>query len=74
MVTALLMSASFMTITGGDDYYAKYSQPMLDTAAGEDKKALVIEGADHIYHVFEPETSSAGKVIEATAERFAETL
>lgn len=74
MAALVRWSGPFMTITGGDDYYAKYSQPMLDTAAGEDKKALVIEGADHIYHVFEPETSSAGKVIEATAERFAETL
>ncbi len=74
MAALATWNGPFMTITGGDDYYAKYSQPMFEAATGKDKKALVIDGADHIYHVFEPDTSSAGKVIEVTAERFAATL
>lgn len=64
---------AFMTITGADDYYAMYSQPMVE-AAGGDAEALVIEGADHIYHVFEPDLSSVGQVIETTVARFAATL
>ena len=65
---------AFLSITGGDDYYARYSQPMLDAAAGADKQALVIDGADHIYHVFEPALSSVQQVVETTVRRFAETL
>lgn len=67
-------SGAFLTITGADDYYAMYSQPMLDAAAGTDKEALVIEGADHIYHVFEPDLSSVDQVVTVTADRFAGTL
>ncbi len=63
----------FMTITGADDYYAMYSQPMVETAGGA-AEALVIEGADHIYHVFEPDLSSVAQVIETTVARFAGTL
>ena len=47
---------------------------MLDAAAGTDKEALVIEGADHIYHVFEPDLSSVDQVVTVTADRFAGTL
>jgi pimeloyl-ACP methyl ester carboxylesterase len=64
----------FLTITGADDYYVQYSAPMAEAAAGEDVEALVIEGADHIYHVFDPAASSAGQVIETTVARFAGTL
>lgn len=65
---------AFLTIMGSEDYYARYSQPMFDAAAGSDKDAVVIEGADHIFNVFEGEKSSAGQVIELTTARFAATL
>ncbi|MDP0927981.1 alpha/beta hydrolase [Paracoccus onubensis] len=64
----------FMMINGEDDFYRQYATPMMEAAAGTDKKALVIEGADHIYHVYTPSRSKAGQVIEATVERFRETL
>ncbi len=63
-----------LSITGADDYYAMYSAPMAQTAGGEDVEAVVIDGADHIYHVFDPDASSVARVIEMTTARFAETL
>ncbi len=63
----------FLTITGADDYYTRYSAPMVEAAMGQ-AEALVIEGADHIYHVFEPELSSVDQVVTVTADRFAGTL
>lgn len=63
----------FLTITGSQDYYAMYS-PLMQAAAGGEAQALVIDGADHIYHVFEPAASSVDQVIAATTERFAQTL
>lgn len=64
----------FMVINGEDDFYRKYAAPMIEAAAGADRKALLIEGADHIFHVYTPSRSKAFEVIEATAARFAETL
>lgn len=64
----------FLSITGSQDYYAMYSEPMREAAGGEDAQALVIEGADHIYHVFDPAASSVEQVISVTTARFAETL
>lgn len=65
---------AFLTITGGDDYYAMYSEPMRNLAGGDDVQALVISGADHIYHVFDPDASSVDRVIEVTTARFVDTL
>lgn len=65
---------AFLTITGDQDYYAKYSGPMGEAASGAPKDVLVIEGADHIFNVFDPATSSVPVVIERTTAFFAETL
>lgn len=64
----------YLTITGSEDYYVRYSDPMAAAAAGEDVEKVVIEGADHIFNVFDPATSTAGEVIDRTASRFAATL
>ena len=64
----------FMTIAGSQDYYAIYPEQFLAAAPGADKAALVIDGADHIYHVFEPDLSSVAQVIAETVARFAATL
>lgn len=65
---------AFMTINGADDFYLPYAAPLLNAAAGQDKLALVIPDADHIFHVYTPSKSLAAQVIEATVQRFAETL
>jgi hypothetical protein len=43
-------------------------------AAGGVAEALVIEAADRIYNVFEPDLSSVVQVIATTVARFAGTL
>lgn len=65
---------AYLSITGDQDYYHRYSAPMLEAAAGAPKDALVIEGADHIFNVFDPETSSVATVIDRTTAFFIENL
>ena len=67
-------SGPFMTIAGSEDYYAVYPAQFLNASPGTDKVALVIEGADHIFHLFDPDLSSAAQVIAETVARFAATL
>lgn len=62
-----------LTITGTEDYYHRYAQPMMDAAPGA-AESLVMEGADHIFNVFDPAAPHAAAVIAATVARFAETL
>lgn len=64
----------FLSITGSQDYYAMYAPVMQEAAGGGDVQVLVIEGADHIYHVFDAAASSVDQVISVTTERFAQTL
>jgi uncharacterized protein len=64
----------FLTIAGAEDYYAMYSDLMVAASTADDTEALVIEGADHIYNVFDPATSTAAQVIETTVTRFSATL
>lgn len=47
---------------------------LLQAAVGDDKRSLVIEGGDHVFHVYTPSRSMAGQVIEATVARFRDTL
>lgn len=65
---------AFMTINGADDFYLPYAAPLLQSAAGTDKVALVIPDADHIFHVYTPSKSLAGPLIEATVARFDDSL
>ena len=64
----------YLSVTGSEDYYVQYSAPMLEAAKGSPKEALVIDGADHIFNVFDPATSSVATVIEATTAFFAANL
>ena len=47
---------------------------LLQAAVGDDKRSLVIEGGDYVFHVYTPSRSVAGQVIEATVARFRDTL
>ncbi|MTH34314.1 alpha/beta fold hydrolase [Paracoccus limosus] len=65
---------AFLTINGSDDPYLKYAPALLQAAAGQDKRALVIPGGDHMFNVYQPSRSSAAEVIGITADQFARTL
>lgn len=64
----------FMTVNGSDDPYRKYAPALTDAAAGVDKVAVVIDGGDHVFHVYTPSKSMADQVITATVTRFKRTL
>lgn len=46
----------------------------LAIAPGEPKEKLIVEGGDHIFHVFDGEKGQAKRVIGATVDWFARTL
>ncbi len=46
----------------------------LRLAPGDPKEKLILEGADHIFNVFKPESGPAARAVEATAAWFARTL
>jgi pimeloyl-ACP methyl ester carboxylesterase len=46
----------------------------LAVAAGEPKEKLRIDGADHVFNVFQPETGHAANAVAATAAWFQRTL
>jgi hypothetical protein len=64
----------FLTINGSDDPYLKYAPMLMSAATGIDKRAEVIAGADHVFHVYQPSRSSVAQVIDITAGQFARTL
>lgn len=47
---------------------------LLNAAGGSPKERLRIEGADHIFNVFQPETGHATRAVEATVAWFQRTL
>lgn len=64
----------YLAIAGGDDFAAAYTQKYVGEVKGSPKKALVLPGENHIYHVLSDNQKPAEKVIATTAEWFGETL
>lgn len=65
---------AFLTINGSEDPYLKYAPALMQAAAGDDTRAMVIPGADHMFNVYQPSRSSAAEVIKITVDQFARTL
>lgn len=63
-----------LIINGEDDPYRKYAPRMLEAAAGQDKRAVVMQGSDHVFHVYKPSQSRVLDVIELMVARFGQTL
>lgn len=58
-----------LIVTGTDDYLHHRAAPMAAAAAGR-AETLAIEGADHIFHVFDPAAPQAGQAIAGTVAWF----
>jgi len=65
---------SFLTVRGTQDFLPQRDDALLAAAPGEPKEKLILEGADHIFNVFQPEAGHAKRVIEATVAWFERTL
>ena len=69
-------NGALLLVAGTDDVVVpqEVSEGATTASASEDVTLELIEGADHIYHVFEESLSSAQQVIDMTADWFATKL
>lgn len=65
---------ALLGLRGSDDMLPRYEDRIMAVAGAAPEQAVVIGGADHIFHVFDPEKSSEGRVLDLTLRWFAETL
>jgi pimeloyl-ACP methyl ester carboxylesterase len=65
---------AFLTVRGTKDFLPQHDEAFLQLATGEPREKLVIEGADHIFNVFQPELGHAQRAVEATVDWFGRTL
>lgn len=65
---------AFLTVRGTKDFLPQHDEAFLQIAPGEPREKLVIEGADHIFNVFQPELGHARRAVEATVAWFENTL
>lgn len=65
---------AFLTVRGTKDFLPQHDEAFLQIAPGEPKEKLMIEGADHIFNVFQPELGYARQAVEATVAWFGRTL
>ncbi len=65
---------AFLTVRGTKDMLPQHDEALLRFAPGEPKEKLVIEGADHIFNVFQPELGHAARAVGITVTWFDRTL
>lgn len=65
---------AFLTVRGTRDFLPQHDEAFLQIAPGEPREKLVIEGADHIFNVFQPELGHAKRAAEVTVDWFGRTL
>jgi len=65
---------AFLTVRGTKDFLPQHDKAFLQLATGEPREKLVIDGADHIFNVFQPELGHATRAVQATVEWFERTL
>jgi len=65
---------AFLTVRGTKDFLPQHDEAFLQIATGELREKLIIEGADHIFNVFQPELGHATRAVEATVAWFQRTL
>ena len=65
---------AFLTVRGTRDFLPQHDEVFLQIATGEPREKLIIEGADHIFNVFQPELGHATRAVGATVDWFGRTL
>jgi len=65
---------AFLSVRGAEDYLGPHEAEFLKIAPGRPAEAVIIGGADHIFHVFDGEQGQSARVIEVTVAWFGRTL
>lgn len=65
---------AFLSVRGSDDMLPQHEAEFMRIAKGRPAEAVVIAGADHIFHVFQPELGQASRALEVTVAWFVRTL
>jgi len=65
---------ALLSVRGSDDYLPPQEREYLQHAKGNPREALIIGGADHIFHAFEPARGLAARASAATVTWFEQTL
>jgi hypothetical protein len=65
---------AFLSVRGSDDFLPQHEAEFMKIAPGRPAEALVIGGADHIFHVFEGAKGQSARVIDLTVAWFSRTL
>lgn len=65
---------AFLTVRGSKDYLPQRDLDLIRIAPGKPAQAEMIDGADHVFNVFEAGSPAAQRVIDITANWLAKTL
>ncbi len=65
---------AFLSVRGSADFLPVHEVEFLKIAPGRPAEAVIIGGADHIFHVFQPELGQAARALEVTVAWFVRTL
>jgi len=65
---------ALLSIRGSDDFLKRYEDEFIEAASGWREEFIILSGADHIFHAFDPGSAYDERVIAATLLWFTETL
>jgi len=65
---------ALLAIRGSEDFLPQHEAEFMRIAKGRPAEALLISGADHLFHVFAGEKGESARVIEVTVAWFGRTL
>lgn len=67
-------SGAFLTVRGSKDYLPQRDLDLIRIAPGKPAQAEMIDGADHVFNVFEANSPAPQRVIDITAAWLARTM
>lgn len=67
-------SGAFFSVRGAKDYLPAHEEQFKRIAPGHPVETVTIEGADHIFDVFHPESGRADRALQVTVDWFERTL
>ncbi|MCZ6674932.1 MAG: alpha/beta fold hydrolase, partial [Verrucomicrobia bacterium] len=65
---------ALFSIRGTDDFLNRYEDQFVEAASGWREEFLILSGADHVFHTYNPESEYDERVIAATLLWLRETL